>query len=182
MYKIVLNYPQAYYATHGRSRYSFLVIVSSILKYNDQYVTAFYKQNHYPEQEFLDTLDLVSKNPNKFTLDYVFLMSIEKSRKLTLKCRNLREYDEFYDKLEHDILYYNQISTLLLGVIISVKEKLGILRKLKSHGPYHYKKFLNEIFDYLDDFMYEKEITMVTLIKIAAYLDQPVIIYPNAFV
>ncbi len=66
-----------------------------------------------------------------------------------------------------------------LCVIISMREKTGVLQKLKSHGPYHYKTFIDNIFDYLDDFMYKEEITMRTLMKVASYLDLPIIVYPK---
>ncbi len=179
MYKIVLNFPDALCATIGRARYSFLVLLASILKQNIPYAILYYKQSYHQEPEFLKTLELVLKNPNIFTLDYAFLMSIENSKELTLKCRKQSEYEEFYYKLEHDILHYNQMCIVRLCVIISIRENTGILQKLKAHGLYHYKNFMVKIFDYLDDFMYKEEITMQTLIKIASYLQLPIIVYPK---
>jgi len=170
---------------------SFVKLVESIIEYqvHDDYhlqckIHRFIKSARF-ERDFLKTIMLVEKNPLDFTIDKAFIMSLENSEQLTRKYQDDYEYKPFYDRIKHDIEFYNQMCRIQLysksaykKYLASLDRPLEFLGHLCIQGQF-YKKITGLIFDYIDDFSYGIEIGISSLRQIAIHLGIHVVIHPK---
>ena len=174
MLECVLADPYTFKVAHGRARYSFPVLMAAILKGDDIRAVQIYEESRTREPHFLTMLRFVSENPNVFTMDSAFLTSIMRHREIALKYQFIPEYRSFYDRLQHDIAYYNQLCLLRLGIHNAYNHRTGILRKLALGC--NYNKVVDNVCEYIDDFSYGEEVPMSSLLRIAKHLNMKVLI------
>lgn len=171
MSELVLEDPSVYQFAHGKAQYSFTVLLAAILKGSQIDAVKIYEKSYHKEPYFQQMLKFFTESSDVYTLDSALLMSIRYSRELTLKYQFIPEYRPFYDRVRHDIAYFNQMSTIQL----CVNSWSGNLRKLRQGMFTH--MFMDKIFDFIDVFSYGKEVTMITLIQIARHLGIHVVLY-----
>ena len=174
MCELVLEDPSVYGIARGRAKYSFTVLLAAILNGDKINAVKIYEESRHKEPYFQIMLKFFSENPTVYTMDNALLLCIRESRKLTFKYQFNPEYSSFFDRVRHDILYYNQMCAFQLSVYSSIKHCSGILCKLKQ-GMFT-KILMNKICEYIDAFSYGKEVTMFTLLKIAKHLNISVFI------
>lgn len=175
MQELVLIDPSVYRFAHGSARYSFTVLLASILKGSDIDAVEIYEKSRRKEPYLKTMLKFFSENPTVFTMDRALLLCLYNSRELTRKYQSIPEYCSFYTRVRHDITYYNQMCTFQLCVKNAIKHSSGILFKLKQ-GMFT-KILVDKICDYFDAFSYGEEVSMFSLIKIAKHLGIHVALY-----
>jgi hypothetical protein len=114
-----------------------------------------------------------------------YILSIEKSKKLTTEYIKSREYPFtlFNSELQHDIIFYNQITTIMLGAKSALRHfktrittdselfRLEFLHYLYFNGYSNFKKFTKLIFGYLNEYIYDLKLVPIrSLVKIAKHL------------
>lgn len=187
------NYLLVQKCQHKLYEGSFVKLVESIIEYQVQddhhlqyKIHRFIKSARF-ERDFLKTIMLVEKNPLDFTIDKAFIMSLENSEQLTRKYQDDYEYRLFYDRIKHDIEYYNQVCRIQLysrsayrnylkSNSASLDRPLEFLGYLCIHGQF-FKKITGLIYDYIDDFSYGSEIRIPSLRRIAKHLGIRVVLH-----
>jgi len=176
------------------SKGSFVGFVATILKGNCKIHC--FKESIRFEKEFLKTLYLVRNNPLDFTIDKAFIMSLESSEQLTRKYQNDYEYRSFYDRIKHDIEFYNLMCRIQLysksayrhfleynansaSLDLPLLDRpLGFLGYLCIQGQFS-RKVTGQILDYIDEKSYGLEIGFSSLRQIAIHLGIHVVIHPK---
>jgi hypothetical protein len=175
MCELVLEDPTVYRIARGRAKYSFTVLLATILNGTKINAVKIYEESRHKEPYLQIMLKFFSENPTIYTMDNALLTCISESRELTLKHQFDPEYCSFFDRVRHDISYYNQICAFQLCVYSSIKHCSGILCKLKQ-GMFT-KILMDKICDYVDTFSYGEDVTMVTILKIAKHLRTRILIH-----